>query len=249
MLTFAHTLKIMKYLIFSILILSMSCSEVCTTGEGNLLDSQRNLEAFTGVEFDFPADLVIANAGENHSRSIEILAQAGITEALTTEIKDGILQIRSKGCVSSFTPVTLKLYVDGPLSEIDLTSSGSIISEENIILENASVSLSGSGNIRLKCTSNSSLSAIIAGSGDIVLNGTAQELKVNISGSGDVEALGMQVAKANVRQTGSGNINLFVTDELGYSLTGTGDLMYRGNPSITENNITGTGVVNRLSPN
>lgn len=239
----------MKYLIFSLLILSFSCSEMCIKGEGNLLDSKRSLEPFTGIELDFPADLIIANTGGNHSRSIEILAQTSISDAITTEIVDGILQIRSKSCVSSFTPVTLKLFVDGPLSEIDLTSSSSIVSEEVLVLEDASIVLSGSGNINLKCSSNNSIATIIAGSGNIILNGTAEELEVNVSGSGNIEALGLQVAKAKVNQTGSGNISIFVTDELGYSLTGTGDLMYRGNPSIKESNINGTGIVNRLSPN
>jgi hypothetical protein len=239
----------MKYFIFSILAISISCSQVCITGDGNLLDSKRELEPFNGIEFDFPADLIIENTGGNHTRSIEILAQAAISDAITTKIKNGILHISLKGCISSYTPVTMKLYLDGPLSQIDLTGVGSVVSEEILVLENASVSLTGSGKIYIKCTSNSRIETNISGSGDIVLAGSAPELDINLTGSGNIEALGLQTSRAHVNQTGSGNINLFVTDELGYSLTGTGDLLYRGNPTITEDKITGTGVVNRLSPN
>ncbi|MDZ4752668.1 MAG: head GIN domain-containing protein [Flavobacteriales bacterium] len=234
----------MKYLIFSILIL-FSCSGPCIQGEGNLLDSTRKLKEFNGVNLDFPATLVIHHTDNEHERSINLLAQSNVAEVLSTDIVDGVLVIKSNKCMGKYTPITLDLYTDLPLNQIALNGSGEIVGKDELVLENSSISLSGSGNIDVKGNANQ-LKISLNGSGTILIGGSATDLDLHLNGSGDIRALDLQAKRVKIENSGSGDVNVYATEELGFSLSGSGNLMYRGNPRITKEKKSGSGDVNKL---
>ena len=83
---------------------------------------------------------------------------------------------------------------------------------------------------------------MITGSGNIKLEGLGDELDIRITGSGDVAAFNLDVVRARVEITGSGNAEVSVEDELDVKISGSGDVRYKGNPSL-DVNISGSGRV------
>jgi hypothetical protein len=89
------------------------------------------------------------------------------------------------------------------------------------------------------------VSAIISGSGNIHLFGkqNAGELKVFISGSGNVKAIEFPSDNVDVKISGSGNCWVNATvKKLFVRLAGSGNVIYRGNPSI-DSSVAGSGKV------
>ena len=83
----------------------------------------------------------------------------------------------------------------------------------------------------------------ITGEGSFHLSGETQEnLDIQISGSGEVEAFGMEVENCNILINGVGNCNVNVSSFLEVIVSGTGYVLYMGNPEV-ESHILGVGQV------
>ena len=74
----------------------------------------------------------------------------------------------------------------------------------------------------------------VSGSGSIKLAGTekAEDLDVFISGSGNYTGINFEAEDAHVKLSGSGSANVFVHNSLTVRSSGSGDVIYRGNPAV-----------------
>lgn len=87
----------------------------------------------------------------------------------------------------------------------------------------------------------------ITGAGNFDLSGTVQStLDIYITGTGDVDALDMEVADCNIRIEGAGNCKVNVSNSLDVEISGVGNVRYKGSPSLTTD-ISGVGNVTALS--
>lgn len=81
----------------------------------------------------------------------------------------------------------------------------------------------------------------IVGVGNIELSGADQdELSIVLTGVGNVSAFGMKAAGCTIMSTGVGNCEIFVLDNLNVTITGVGNVYYKGDPDI-HSNVTGLG--------
>mgnify|MGYP002641732806 FL=1 len=79
------------------------------------------------------------------------------------------------------------------------------------------------------------------GTGDYYLQGGLQdELFIELTGTGDLNAYDLEVRECIVMLSGTGDARVRVVDNLDVESTGTGDVYYKGQPSI-DVEITGTG--------
>lgn len=69
------------------------------------------------------------------------------------------------------------------------------------------------------------------GSGTVTAKGSAEILSFNGSGSGALKAFELQSEQVNIKQSGSGNIDVAVKNSLQADLAGSGHLRYKGAPS------------------
>lgn len=72
------------------------------------------------------------------------------------------------------------------------------------------------------------------------LGGDARGHRLEINGSGEVNAFELTQATAEVRINGSGNTRLRVTQALEANIVGSGTVYYRGQPTVTSS-ISGSG--------
>jgi hypothetical protein len=85
------------------------------------------------------------------------------------------------------------------------------------------------------------------GVGDInIISGKAFDFRMNLSGVGNIDAQNYEAENVVVTLSGTGDIKTWVTKSLTGKISGVGNVLYRGNPSINNVNRSGVGNVKRL---
>jgi hypothetical protein len=77
------------------------------------------------------------------------------------------------------------------------------------------------------------------------LSGYANNLRLDLSGSGDVEAYDFEVSSAEVLSYGSSSANINVTDKLDATIYGSGSIDVKGATKELSKKIYGSGSIER----
>lgn len=211
----------------------------CQRASGNETVHEESLEAFTSIDLQMAADVVIE---ESEEYAVRIEGSDNLVEMIIAEVRNSELNIRLPrgACIRGRSDLLITVYTP-EVREIKLSGSGDIRSTTGFSTETLDVDITGSGDIHLENLSISHFDADITGSGSIVIQGEkATSGEVRISGSGKLDAYGLEVAEAEINITGSGKAKVRVSDELDVDISGSGDVYYKGQPAITQN-ITGSG--------
>lgn len=78
------------------------------------------------------------------------------------------------------------------------------------------------------------------------IKGTTETLDVTIAGSGDFQADELITKKARASISGSGDVELYVTELLSAIIRGSGDITIKGNPKKVDVQTKGSGRVRYL---
>ena len=105
------------------------------------------------------------------------------------------------------------------------------------------MTLSGSGNIVVGGIEAESLEVTLPGSGTLTGSGTATRLDVTVGGSGTVQFTRLVANDVRAVVSGSGSIFVTATKSLDASVSGSGAILYVGNPQDVTKSVTGTGAI------
>jgi hypothetical protein len=173
-------------------------------------------------------------------KDIEGISVAGSGDVIAeTKITAGDLDLN----VSGSGNLRLEADASGDI-ESDVSGSGDINLKGKCRSFNSDVS--GSGKVILAITVSGTADFGVTGSGKIEASGSAGNVKTNISGSGKVLASNLETSKCEVRISGSGDVEINVKDELDSSISGSGSVGYKGNPSRVNSHSSGSGHVHKL---
>jgi hypothetical protein len=103
--------------------------------------------------------------------------------------------------------------------------------------------LQGDGNITATGINIRHLTVAIPGSGNIDATGTTTKLDVTISGEGTASLRQLIARDAKAGLSGDGSIMLTATHSLTASVSGTGTVLYGGNPPHVNQTVTGSGTI------
>ena len=188
-------------------------------GTGVPASQARVVPAFTGVELAGTNNVVV-RVGD--PRSVVVKADDNLIRRVTTEVQSGRLVIgNTPGSFSTKSP--MRVQVNVPTLE--------------------ALTLSGSGNIVLDGIEARSLRIELTGSGTLAGNGTATRLGVTIGGSGVVHFTRLVANDVHAAVSGSGTIFVTATRRLDASVSGTGAIVYTGNPQHVTKSVTGSGEI------
>lgn len=85
----------------------------------------------------------------------------------------------------------------------------------------------------------------VAGSGRLVVGGTAQEASYRVAGSGNVKAYDYKVEKVSASVSGSGKVEVSVTGHLEAHVSGSGNITYKGEGISTDISKYGSGSIKK----
>jgi hypothetical protein len=191
-------------------------------GSGRVVSEKRDVHDFDSVRMSGSGTLMLEQTG---SESLVIEAEDNILPLLTSEVRDRrlVLGLRPGASYRSSRKVVYHLTMRD-LKGIEVSGSGDV---QGTAIKTESLTLQGSGSF------------------DMRLAGRADRLQLDISGSGEHQGEDLESREATVRISGSGDATVKVTDRLDAVVSGSGNVVYVGNPTLTQR-VTGSGSVRRL---
>ena len=214
----------MKNILFALLAIatlftSACVSEVSFVGSDVIASESRTVTGFDRITLTGTVDV---NIIQGANLSVTVRANDNLLSEVETELRGSTLEVGlSPG---NFRNVRAEVNVVLPtLAGVSTTSTGDATVENFTNLVGFSVDISSTGSVNIG-------------------NSTTDQLIANLSGTGDMEAFGLTASTAEVNTTSTGSAEVTVINSLTGSLTGTGDISFRGTPSV-DVIVTGTGEV------
>lgn len=187
-------------------------------GKGPAKTEERQLAGYSGLVIEAPVDMRYAVAA---TPSMKITAPANILPLVTTEVKRGKLIVGLKKSVTMDSMI--RIEAAGPSL--------------------ASVSLTGSGDLKLSGLTGRSLAVDVSGSGSIAASGQVDSAAFDISGSGDVDAVGLRAQDLRLDVSGAATISAHASRSVKIDLSGSGDITIAGRPKQRSVERSGAGEV------
>jgi hypothetical protein len=206
-------------------------------GSGTVISEEREVPIFDQIALKGSGKVILSRALK---QSVRIRTDDNLMPYIQTKVENGKLVISHER--KNIKPTVLTFHVAASnLEGVSISGSGNISGNEEFISNSFYADIAGSGDIAMKVIARH-LKSNISGSGSIFLSGSANFYDSNITGSGNVDAFDLQTREASVAITGSGNCRIGVSDILRAKITGSGDVLYKGYPQISQS-ITGSGKV------
>jgi hypothetical protein len=197
------------------------------------------------------------------TESLKITGDEDVINDIETTVSNGKLKIGTKDKISwkVFNNKKVDIYItaktlsglsnsgsgniklDGNLTgnaELKTSGSGNIIAAANA--SDIQISVSGSGSITSSVNANQ-LGAAVSGSGALNLAGTVKNADIKVSGSGHIRANDLKTDAVDASISGSGNIHILANKSINARVSGSGRLVYTGNPTNVNSSTSGSGRV------
>jgi hypothetical protein len=199
------------------------------TGSSENAFAERSYGRFESVDIRVPAETVlehgsdwsvVAEIPERYVRDIHIRNDRG---TLVVDTDRSWLRLRPGDVI--------RLVITMPeFEEVRLTSSGSIVSQDDWTGGTVHVSSTGSGDIRLSGISAEVMKIHSTGSGNVeVASVVAEDVQLRATGSGDIRTGMIEGGDVSIELTGSGDAEISIqAQQLNSSQTGSGSATVDG---------------------
>lgn len=213
-------------------------------GSGNILTETRDTGPFEAISIEYPGAEIIVQQGDKET--VELEADDNLLPQLSTEVLSGTLTIKTvetdwKTTVNPSKQVKIDITVRD-LTEIILSAPVGDLKVNDLQADTLQLVVSGGAQVRLNGIQVDLLDSVLSGAGDIQASGTADELKLILSGLGSFNAADLQSNKAAIELSGMGDATVRVEEELAATITGAGSIKYFGHPRV-EQSVNGAGSV------
>lgn len=205
----------------------------CIHGQGEIVEQEINLDDFTNLENSSSINVIV---GQGSEQKVLAVGHANIIEHLNTTVTNQRWDIDlDNGCYSFFD---LTIYVTVPeIESIKVSGSGKVVLEDFNQEINPTISLSGSGNFRMnEFETADELNVSVSGSGSFYADKNVtcfKKLTVRTSGSGGFKGFEIETEDCKATTSGSGSIQVSVSENLDATIAGSGDIIYKGTPRLT----------------
>lgn len=211
----------------------------CTKGKGEIVVQYFSPETFSKIELNISGELILV---ADQNQFIEVHSHQNIIDILKIETQSGRLIIKTQPGkkIGKFDELTF--YVHTPAIEaITNSASGNISGGDSVEATSLVLKTSASGNINITGINCQSIDAKASASGNIKLSGSAENATFDVSGSGGISAFDLTALNTIAKTSSSGNIETSTVNNLNAKITGSGNIFYKGNPTITtEDNSSGS---------
>ena len=194
---------------------------------------------------------------QTNKQEVTVEALTEIWELTSVKVENGVLLVNverkpetpNKSIWAKIDDIklkpTMKLMVSVKnISELQVNGGGKIISENSIASDYMSLAVSGSGGIDLDLKGNN-LKTEISGSGNVTLKGYATSNDIIMSGSGSMNAYACELESAKVKISGSGTCEITASASLDAVVLGSGIVKHKGNTKNVTKKVYGAGSVDR----
>ena len=221
-------------------------------GNGNIVTRNCDVNVFEDLSLLLPAT-VNFTISEDYTCTFRV--DENLLEYLDIKVKEKelILERQQKHKNVNLHPTEFVIDITAPsLKEVGLAVSGDInmmsplngdkmefVFKEAVNVSHLELQIAGSGDISMPDLACDKLEVDVAGSGNAKIDsGMVNIAEISIAGSGDCDlACTIDIMEADI--AGSGDITANVSNKLTYSIIGSGDIAYYGNPVLEGDKVGG----------
>jgi len=212
-------------------------------GNGNVISEKRTTADYDEIKVSGFFDVILVAGKEG---VISIQAEENLMQYIKTEVEGNVLNLTTEKNVNISTNKGVTITVPfEQISLISLSGSGDIISKNTIETSKFIAKLSGSGDMTLNVKT-TEFENSLSGSGNVVLTGSTDAFVSKISGSGDVDAEKLITKNSNLSISGSGDMKVNCSMSLYARISGSGNIVYKGNPEIKDTKVSGSGEISKI---
>lgn len=206
----------------------------------------RDVKNFNGVAAAGPINVIVTLG---NSESCRLEGDADALASIVTEVKGNVLVIRPQTSITSWTRKyegkKITAYVTAKeLASLTVSGDGNLSVNGKISTGSLTTTVSGSGSIKATADVDN-YSGVISGSGAINITGGADHAKVVISSSGTFAGKSFSTKTLTSTISGSGTVNIAVSESIRAVISGSGSVNYSGNPSV-DKTVVGSGGVRKV---
>jgi hypothetical protein len=187
-------------------------------GSGTIETETRTVGEFTRIETDLGVNLNI-HVGEPQKLTVSI--DDNLLDNIITSVHGHTLEITSRKSFSTEKDCNVEIWVQS--------------------LE--AIECNGSGEIVVHGLKGNEFTFELNGSGDFSGFGSVASLRVDVNGSGNVDARRLLADEAEINISGSGDVQVNAKKSLEVDISGSGSLEYVGKPEHIRQSINGSGSV------
>jgi len=198
----------------------------------------RTLENFSSIKVGDSFNVSISQSDKN---TLSIDAPEDIQNQIKTEVTNGILKIESIGNIKSNSTISILVGIQS-LESLDITGAADIKSSNQLQCNKLKIESSGAGDINLDIKA-TEISTQISGAGDVTLKGSTTVLLAKVSGAGDLKASNLEADNVTATVSGAGDAKVNAKQQLNANVSGAGSIIYKGNPTDRNIDISGAGSV------
>jgi hypothetical protein len=191
------------------------------TGSGNIAVENRAVEEFRRVSSSgvFKVEIIL-----KRDRGIEIEADDNLIPFITTDVRKGVLRLRTDGKLRTSNPIRVRVYTDNIEA---ITGSG--VTEINVSdLETSEFRVDTSGASR------------------VTITGKATTLNVEGSGAAKIDASSLEAENVFADLSGASELKVTVLGTLNAKVSGAARVLYAGEPREVIKKTSGAGKVTQM---
>ncbi|MEO8884573.1 MAG: head GIN domain-containing protein [Mucilaginibacter sp.] len=225
----------------ALLLVLPACKLTCITGSGNKISEDRKVSDFTAIRIsgNFKVKLV-----QDSSLNLHITTDDNLLKYIKTRVEgDKLIVSNEDVCTNGDQEITIGVH---NLNALHASGAVEVTSDGKINTGDMEIELSGSTKVTLDLNA-ARLTTKGSGSTEVNLKGQASTHNIDLSGSGNVNALDFIVGDYNISTSGSSDCQINVLRELNVRSSGSSSIKYRGTPTQINNSKSGSSSIEKIN--
>jgi hypothetical protein len=208
----------------------LSCASFAdpVRGSGNLVRETRVVSAFDGVAVGGG----IRGEVQIGRQQVEVSADDNVLPLVETVVEDGVLLVRFKPHLWLNTRNPVVVRVSAPSISSLESSGGSRLTASLNPIDDLSIESSGGGDVEARHVSVKELRADVSGGGALILEGSADKVKLALSGGSRCKAQELRARAARIEASGGSVARLAVSETVRGVASGGSVVHVSGNPEM-----------------
>jgi Putative auto-transporter adhesin, head GIN domain len=212
-------------------------------GDGKIKTENRSTGQFSSIDVSGSIDVYVK---QDSVASVKVEADENLLEYIQV-IDDGeVLRIHPENGFNLNPSGRIKVYVSSPSYKSFEASGACNIYSENKVVSTAMLDFDLSGSCDVKMELNApKVNAGLSGACDIELKGEAKDFKVEGSGSTGIKSMDLLAENVDIDISGSGDAEVYASVKLNVDVSGAGSVKYKGNATVSQS-VSGAGSVKKV---
>ena len=220
------------------LVLNTGCSYAFDgiKGNGNVVKQDREIGSFNGIDVG-GAFRVFLTQGDAEKVTVE--ADENLLDVIKTEVVGHTLKIGTKEDIRDSEK--LNIYITFvKLDELEISGACHLTSENSFKLGDLELDCSGAADVELKFAADE-VEMDCSGASKLAMYGSSERVSLDLSGAANLDAIDFEVTNLSIDISGAANGKMMVTGELSADVSGAAQFKYKGDPKITDIDVSGAG--------